>query len=224
MFNVVNPDMIVEKFGADTLRLYEMFLGPVEQSKPWDTNGIDGCHRFLKKLWKFMTNEDGTINVSGNASSKAELKALHTLIKKETADIESFSYNTTIAAFMVCLNELTKLNCDSREVKEALTVLLAPFCPHLAEEFWHLLGHTTSVCDAAWPVLNEDYLKEDSVKMMVAFNGKARFPLEFPANVTKEEAEKTALADPQAKKWMEGFTVVKVIVVPGKMINVVLKK
>ena len=224
MFNVVNPDMIVEKFGADTLRLYEMFLGPVEQSKPWDTNGIDGCHRFLKKLWKFMTNEDGTINVSGNASSKAELKALHTLIKKETADIESFSYNTTIAAFMVCLNELTKLNCDSREVKEALAVLLAPFCPHLAEEFWHLLGHTTSVCDAAWPVLNEDYLKEDSVKMMVAFNGKARFPLEFPANVTKEEAEKTALADPQAKKWMEGFTVVKVIVVPGKMINVVLKK
>ena len=224
MFNVVNPDMIVEKFGADTLRLYEMFLGPVEQSKPWDTNGIDGCHRFLKKLWKFMTNEEGTINVSANAPSKAELKALHTLIKKETADIESFSYNTTIAAFMVCLNELTKLNCDSREVKDALTVLLAPFCPHLAEEFWHLLGHTTSVCDAAWPVLNEDYLKEDSVKMMVAFNGKARFPLEFPANVTKEEVEKTALADPQAKKWMEGFTVVKVIVVPGKMINVVLKK
>ncbi len=224
MFNVVNPDMIVEKFGADTLRLYEMFLGPVEQSKPWDTNGIDGCHRFLKKLWKFMTNEDGTINATEGAASKEELKALHTLIKKVTADIEVFSYNTSIAAFMVCLNELTKLKSTSREVKEALTILLAPFCPHLAEELWHLLGKNTTVCDAPWPAFNEDYLKEDSVKMMVAFNGKARFQLEFPADVTKEDAEKAALANPQSAKWMEGFTVAKVIVVPGKMINIVLKK
>ncbi|MBQ6965846.1 MAG: leucine--tRNA ligase [Bacteroidaceae bacterium] len=257
MFNVVNPDMIVEKFGADTLRLYEMFLGPVEQSKPWDTNGIDGCHRFLKKLWKFMTQTDplcpsdispsmgrpcgegaienkpnGNLPIEGEMSegqrgsspSKEELKALHTLIKKETADIEAFSYNTTIAAFMVCLNELTKLKCTSREVKETLVILLAPFCPHLAEELWHLLGHDTCVCDAPWPAFNEEYLKEDSVKMMVAFNGKARFPLEFPADVTKEDAEKAALADPQSAKWMEGFTVAKVIVVPGKMINVVLKK
>ena len=239
MFNVVNPDMIVERFGADTLRLYEMFLGPVEQSKPWDTNGIDGCHRFLKKLWKFMTQaptaplsspEGDTVVPTIEAPSGAvggavgALKALHTLIKKETADIEAFSYNTTIAAFMVCLNELTKLKSQSREVKETLTILLAPFCPHVAEEFWHLLGHDTTVCDAPWPVLNEDYLKEDSVKMMVAFNGKARFQLEFPADVTKEEAEKAALADPQSAKWMEGFTVAKVIVVPGKMINVVLKK
>ena len=224
MFNVVNPDMIVEKFGADTLRLYEMFLGPVEQSKPWDTNGIDGCHRFLKKLWKFMTNEDGTINATDGAASKEELKALHTLIKKVTADIEVFSYNTSIAAFMVCLNELTKLKSTSREVKEALTILLAPFCPHLAEELWHLLGKNTTVCDAPWPAFNEDYLKEDSVKMMVAFNGKARFQLEFPADVTKEDAEKAALANPQSAKWMEGFTVAKVIVVPGKMINIVLKK
>ena len=219
MFNVVNPDMIVEKFGADTLRLYEMFLGPVEQSKPWDTNGIDGCHRFLKKLWKYMTS-----NEEQGAPSKEELKALHTLIKKETADIEVFSYNTTIAAFMVCLNELTKLKNSSKEVKETLSILLAPFCPHLAEELWHLLGHSTSVCDAPWPVCNEDYLKEDSVKMMVAFNGKARFPLEFPADVTKEDAEKAALENPQSAKWMEGFTVAKVIVVPGKMINIVLKK
>ncbi|MDY6258090.1 MAG: leucine--tRNA ligase [Bacteroidaceae bacterium] len=251
MFNVVNPDMIVEKFGADTLRLYEMFLGPVEQSKPWDTNGIDGCHRFLKKLWKFMTSplptspkgeenhaacsstENQTANnPNGNHSplgetvgaSKEELKVLHALIKKETADIEAFSYNTTIAAFMVCLNELTKLKSESREVKESLAILLAPFCPHLAEEFWHLLGHDTTVCDAPWPAFNEDYLKEDTVKMMVAFNGKARFPLEFPADVTKEDAEKAALADSQSQKWMEGFTVAKVIVVPGKMINVVLKK
>ena len=224
MFNVVNPDMIVEKFGADTLRLYEMFLGPVEQSKPWDTNGIDGYHRFLKKLWKCMTNEDGTINATEGAASKEELKALHTLIKKVTADIEVFSYNTSIAAFMVCLNELTKLKSTSREVKEALTILLAPFCPHLAEELWHLLGKNTTVCDAPWPAFNEDYLKEDSVKMMVAFNGKPRFQLEFPADVTKEDAEKAALANPQSAKWMEGFTVAKVIVVPGKMINIVLKK
>ena len=225
MFNVVNPDMIVEKFGADTLRLYEMFLGPVEQSKPWDTNGIDGCHRFLKKLWKFMTTEDGQIAVAeGVAPSKEELKALHTLIKKVSSDIEQFSYNTSIAAFMVCLNELTKLKSASRNVKETLVVLLAPFCPHLSEELWQLLGHETTVCDAEWPAFNEEYLKEDSVKMMVAFNGKARFPMEFPANVSSEEAEKAALENPQSAKWMEGFTVNKVIVVPGKMINVVLKK
>jgi len=224
MFNVVNPDMIVEKFGADTLRLYEMFLGPVEQSKPWDTNGIDGCHRFLKKLWKFMTTEDGQIAADNTAPSKEELKALHTLIKKVTGDIEQFSYNTSIAAFMVCLNELTKLKSASREVKEELTILLAPFCPHLAEELWHLLGHETTVCDAAWPAFNEEHLKEDAVKMMVAFNGKARFPMEFPADISKEAAEKAALENPQSAKWMEGFTVAKVIVVPGKMINIVLKK
>ena len=224
MFNVVNPDMIVEKFGADTLRLYEMFLGPVEQSKPWDTNGIDGCHRFLKKLWKFMTTEDGQIAADNTAPSKEELKALHTLIKKVTGDIEQFSYNTSIAAFMVCLNELTKLKSASREVKEELTILLAPFCPHLAEELWHLLGHETTVCDAAWPAFNEEHLKEDAVKMMVAFNGKARFPMEFPADISKEAAEKAALENPQSAKWMEGFTVAKVIVVPGKMINIVLNK
>ena len=224
MFNVVNPDMIVEKFGADTLRLYEMFLGPVEQSKPWDTNGIDGCHRFLKKFWNFFIGKDDQLVATADAPSKEELKALHTLIKKVTGDIEQFSYNTSIAAFMICLNELTKIKSTSREVKEALVVLIAPFCPHLAEELWEMLGHDTTVCDAPWPAFNDDYLKEDSVKMMVAFNGKARFPLEFPADVTKEAAEAAALADPQSAKWMEGFQVNKVIVVPGKMINIVLKK
>ncbi|MBQ9641753.1 MAG: leucine--tRNA ligase [Bacteroidaceae bacterium] len=219
MFNVVNPDMIVEKYGADTLRLYEMFLGPVEQSKPWDTNGIDGCHRFLKKLWNYMEAE-----TADKPADKAELKALHTLIKKVTTDIEQFSYNTSVAAFMVCLNELTKLKSGSKEVKETLAVLLAPFCPHLAEELWHKLGHEGSVCDAQWPAFNEEYLKEDNVKMMVAFNGKARFPMEFPADIAPADAEKAALADPQSAKWMEGFTVAKVIVVPGKMINIVLKK
>ncbi len=224
MFNVVNPDMIVEKFGADTLRLYEMFLGPVEQSKPWDTNGIDGCHRFLKKFWNFFIGKDDQLIATDAPASKEELKALHTLIKKVTGDIEQFSYNTSIAAFMICLNELTKIKSTSREVKEALVVLIAPFCPHLAEELWEMLGHNTTVCDAPWPSFNEDYLKEDSVKMMVAFNGKARFPLEFPAGVSKEEAEKAALESPQSAKWMEGMQVAKVIVVPGKMINIVLKK
>lgn len=223
MFNVVNPDMIVEKFGADTLRLYEMFLGPVEQSKPWDTNGIDGCHRFLKKLWNFYVKDD-TVQADDTEATKEERKSLHTLIKKVTQDIENFSYNTSVAAFMVCLNELTKLGSRSREVKETLTVLIAPFCPHFAEELWQMLGHETSVCDAQWAQYNEEYLKEDSVKMMVAFNGKARFPMEFPADISAADAEKAALENPQSAKWMEGFTVAKVIVVPGKMINVVLKK
>ncbi len=219
MFNVVNPDMIVEKFGADTLRLYEMFLGPVEQSKPWDTNGIDGCHRFLKKLWNYMTAE-----TTAEKASKEELKSLHTLIKKVTGDIGQFSYNTSIAAFMICLNELTKLKVSSKEVKDTLTVLLAPFCPHMAEELWERSGHTTTVCDAQWPEYNEDYLKEDSMKMMVAFNGKARFQMEFPVGTAQQAIIDAAMADPQAQKWIEGFQVVKTIVVPGKMVNVVLKK
>ena len=218
MFNVVNPDMIVEKFGADTLRLYEMFLGPVEQSKPWDTNGIDGCHRFLKKFWNYMTAETKDAEPSAQ-----EQKALHTLIKKVTGDIEQFSYNTSIAAFMICLNELTKIKSESKAVKEALAVLIAPFCPHLAEELWEMLGHATTVCDAPWPAFNEEYLKEDNMKMMVAFNGKARFPLEFPVGTEQQTIIDTALQEPQSQKWLEGFNVVKVIVVPGKMINIVLK-
>ncbi len=222
-YNVVNPDDICENFGADTLRLYEMFLGPVEQSKPWDVAGIDGCHRFLKKFWNFFIKDDQIV-ATEEAASKTELKALHTLIKKVTGDIEQFSYNTSVAAFMIALGELTKAKSTSREVKETLVVLLAPFCPHLCEELWQMLGNEGSVCDAQWPAFNEEHLKEDSVKMMVAFNGKARFPMEFPADVAKEEVEKAALENPQSAKWMEGFTVNKVIVVPGKMINIVLKK
>ena len=218
MFNVVNPDMIVEKFGADTLRLYEMFLGPVEQSKPWDTNGIDGCHRFLRKFWNYMTAE-----TKETEPTAQELKALHTLIKKVTGDIEQFSYNTSIAAFMICLNELTKIKSESKAVKETLVVLIAPFCPHLAEELWEMLGHTTTVCDAPWPAFNEEYLKEDKAKMMVAFNGKARFPMEFPVGTDQQTIIDAALAEPQSQKWLEGFSVVKVIVVPNKMINIVLK-
>ena len=219
MFNVVNPDMIVERFGADTLRMYEMFLGPVEQSKPWDTNGIDGCHRFLKKLWGLA--EKAT---DSGEPTKEELKSLHKLIKKVTEDIEKFSYNTSIAAFMICLNELNALKCQNRKVMETLTILISPFTPHLSEQIWENLGHQTSVCDAEWPEWNEEYLKEDSMKMMVAFGGKARFQVELPAGADKETCEKAALENPQSAKWLEGMTVVKVIVVPGKMINVVLKK
>jgi len=223
MFNVVNPDMIVERFGADTLRLYEMFLGPVEQSKPWDTNGIDGCHRFLKKVWALFFDKDGKLALNDAEPTRDELRSLHKLIKKVSEDIENFSFNTSVAAFMICLNELSSLKSRNRKVAEQLVILMAPFTPHLCEELWEALGHTDSVCDAEWPQFCEDYLKEDSMKMMVAFNGKARFPMEFPVGTEQQAIINAALADPQSKKWTEGFSVVKVIVVPGKMINVVLK-
>ncbi|MCQ2096181.1 MAG: leucine--tRNA ligase [Bacteroidaceae bacterium] len=219
MFNVVNPDMIVEKFGADTLRMYEMFLGPVEQSKPWDTNGIDGCHRFLVRLWNYAEKA-----VDDREPSKEELKSLHKLIKKVTDDIEHFSYNTSVAAFMICLNELTALKSTNRRVMENLAVLIAPFAPHIAEEFWEMLGHDTTICDAQWPVLNEEFLKEDSIKMMVSFNGKTRFQMEFPADADKDTIEKTVLADTQTEKYLDGKPVMKVIVVPGRMINIVHQK
>ena len=223
MFNVVNPDMIVEKYGADTLRLYEMFLGPVEQSKPWDTNGIDGCHRFLKKLWGMYFDRDGKLQASDAEPTKEELKSLHKLIKKVTADIEVFSYNTSVSAFMICLNELNQQKSHNRHVMETLAVLLAPFCPHLCEELWEALGHDTSICDAQWPEFNEEYLKEDSMNLTVSFNGKARFQLAFPADADNATIEQTVLADEQSQKYMEGKSVVKVIVVPKRIVNVVLK-
>ena len=192
MFNVVNPDMIVEKYGADTLRLYEMFLGPIEQSKPWDTNGIDGVHRFLKKLWSLFFGNDG-LKVTDGEPTPAELKAIHKLIKKVTYDIEHFSYNTSISAFMICVNELTSLKCSKQAVLEPLVILLAPFAPHITEELWHQLGHETTVCDAEWPTYNEDYLVEQSVSYVISFNGKARYNLQLPAGISKEEAEKVAL-------------------------------
>ncbi|MBQ8736602.1 MAG: leucine--tRNA ligase [Bacteroidaceae bacterium] len=224
MFNVVNPDMIVEKYGADTLRLYEMFLGPVEQSKPWDTNGIDGCHRFLKKLWGMYFDREGNLLASDAEPTKDELKSLHKLIKKVTADIEVFSYNTSVSAFMICLNELNQQKSHNRKVMETLAVLLAPFCPHLCDELWEVLGHDTSVCDAQWPEFNEEYLKEDSMNLTISFNGKARFQLSFPADADNATIEQTVLADEQSKKYMDGFTVAKVIIVPKRIVNVVLKK
>lgn len=222
MFNVVNPDMIVEKYGADTLRLYEMFLGPLEQSKPWDTNGIDGVHRFLKKLWNLFFANTDTLQITDAEPTADELKSLHKLIKKVTFDIEHFSYNTSISAFMICINELTTLKCNKKAILEPLVTLLAPFAPHIAEELWHQLGHSTSVCDAQWPEHNEEFLKEQSVVYAISFNGKARFNLELPADISREDAEKAALQHEYSAKWIEGKSIKKVIVVPGKIVNIVV--
>ena len=224
MYNVVNPDNIVEKYGADTLRLYEMFLGPINQSKPWDSNGIDGCFRFLRKAWNLFFDKAGNLAVSDEAPSKENLKTLHKLIKKVSDDIEMFSYNTSVPAFMIAVGELAQQRCNARAILEPLIVLLAPFTPHIAEELWHLMGHETTVCDAQWPAFNEEYLKEDTVTMGVSFNGKTRFTLDFPADATKDAIEQEVMQSQQAKKYLEGMQVVKVIVVPRKIVNIVLKK
>ena len=222
MFNVVNPDMIVEKYGADTLRMYEMFLGPVEQSKPWDTNGIDGCHRFLKKFWSLFYNRNGELLVTNDAPTKEELKSLHKLIKKVTADIEAFSYNTSISAFMICVNELSSLKCTKKEILKTLVVTLAPFAPHVCEELYELLGGEGSVCDAQWPVCNEEYLKEDSVTYSISFNGKTRFTLDLAADMDNATIEQTVLANENTLKYIDGKTIRKVIVVPKKIVNIVI--
>jgi len=229
MFNVVNPDMIVEKYGADTLRLYEMFLGPVEQSKPWDTNGIDGCHRFLKKFWALFygnsrENPEGKLLVDDSEPSKESLKSVHKLIKKVSQDIEVFSYNTSISAFMICVNELAQQKCKSREALKTLVILIAPFAPHIAEELWEALGEQGSVCDSKWPAWNEEYLVENSVKLGVAFNGKTRFDMEFPADADNDTIQKAVLAEERAQKYLEGFDIKKVIIVPKRMVNIVLGK
>ena len=224
MYNVVNPDMIVEKYGADTLRLYEMFLGPINQSKPWDSNGIDGCFRFLRKTWNLFYPKNGDWAVTDDEPTKDNLKTLHKLIKKVSEDIEVFSYNTSIPAFMIAVGELAQQKCTSRKVLEQLVILLAPFTPHLAEELWHTLdaSHGT-VCDAAWPKFDEKYLKEDSQTLSVSFNGKTRFTLDFPADATKETIQETTLASEQAQKYLDGKQIVKVIVVPGRIVNIVIK-
>ena len=224
MFNVVNPDMIVEKYGADTLRLYEMFLGPVEASKPWDTNGIDGCFRFLKKFWAlFYENRTDEFLPTDAEPTADNLKSLHKLIKKVTEDIENFSYNTSISAFMIAVGELAQQKCRAKQVLEQLVVLIAPFAPHIAEELWHALGNATTVCDAAWPVFNPQYLVESEVQLTVSFNGKARFQKKFAADATNDEIQAAVLADEQSAKYLDGKTVVKVIVVPKKIVNVVIK-
>ena len=221
MFNVVNPDDIVDRYGADTLRLYEMFLGPVEASKPWDTNGIDGVNRFLKKLWNLVFDGDKLRLTSEKPSAQA-LKSLHKLIKKVTTDIEVLSYNTSVAAFMICINELYTMKCRSKAIYDDLVVVLSPFAPHMGEELWHVLGHEGSVCDTRWPKWNEEYLKESQVKYTVLFNGKPRYNIEVPTGTGKDEVQRIALANPGAEKWVAGKTPKKVIVVPGKIVNVVI--
>ncbi len=218
MYNVVNPDNVVKDYGADTLRLYEMFLGPIEQSKPWDTKGIDGVHRFLKKYWGLFYDGDN-LAVNDDAPTQAELKTLHKTIKKIGEDIDNFSMNTSVSAFMIALNELKV--CRKRAILEPLTILLAPFVPHIAEETWHLLGHETSVCDAEWPTCEEKYLVEDSVNYPISFNGKVRFNMELGASLQKEEVEKAVMADERTQKQLEGKAVKKVIVVIGRIVNIV---
>lgn len=220
MFNVVNPDDIIDNYGADTLRLYEMFLGPLEQSKPWDTNGIDGVNRFLKRLWGLFFDGD-KLNISNEKPTADELKTLHKTIKKVSYDIENFSYNTSVSAFMICLNELYETKCNKKAILEPLSIILAPFAPHIAEEMYHLLGNTNSVCDAQWPQHKEEYLQESSVTYPISFNGKVRFTLEMPTDMSKEDVEKTALANEQTAKYLKGKTPKKVIVVPGKIVNIV---
>ena len=221
MFNVVNPDDVVEKFGADTLRLYEMFLGPLEQSKPWDTNGIDGVSRFLRKLWNLFFNGD-VFSVSEEQPTAEELKTLHKLIKKIGQDIEAFSFNTSVAAFMICVNELTSMKCNKKAILSDLIITVASFAPHIAEELWHRLGNESSIFNTEFPKLNEEYLKENNAKYTVSFNGKARFTIEFPVDTPKEEIEKVVLAHESSQKWLEGKTPKKVIVVPNKIVNIVI--
>ncbi|MBQ2224889.1 MAG: leucine--tRNA ligase [Prevotella sp.] len=224
MYNVVNPDDIIAEYGADTLRLYEMFLGPVEASKPWDTNGIDGCFRFLKKFWNLYW-EKGTDNIVADEEVKPEsIKTVHKLIKKVSEDIEKFSYNTSISAFMIAVNELGQQKCHNHELLKLLTILIAPFAPHIAEELYHLMGGEGTVCDAQWPSYDEKYLVESEMQLTISFNGKARFQMSFPADATNDQIQESVLKDEKSQKYLEGFQILKVIIVPKKIVNIVLKK
>ena len=223
MYNVVNPDLVVERYGADTLRLYEMFLGPINQSKPWDSNGIDGCSRFLRKMWNLFFDKAGNFIPDNAEPTDDNLRSLHKLIKKVSDDMEIFSYNTSISAFMIAVGEFAAQRCTSRRILEQLVILVAPFAPHIAEELWEKLGNRRSVCDAAWPESDEKYLRTNDVTLSVSFNGKTRFTLSFPVDATKEEIEKEALSCEQSKKYLDGKTVVKVIVVPGRIVNIVVR-
>jgi leucyl-tRNA synthetase len=222
LYNVQNPDELIEKYGADTLRLYEMFLGPIEQSKPWDTKGIEGVFRFIKKFWRLFHNGENELELSDAEPTKDELKVLHKTIKKLQEDIERFSFNTGVSAFMICTNELADLKCNKRAILEPLTVLIAPYAPHLAEELWQLLGHNETVVDAVYPEFNEEYLKESNFSYPVSFNGKMRFKIDLPVDMGKEEVEKAVLAAEEAQRWLEGKTVRKIIVVPKRIVNVVV--
>jgi leucyl-tRNA synthetase len=222
MWNVVNPDQIIEQYGADTLRLYEMFLGPIDQAKPWDTNGIEGVHKFLRKFWRLFFDSKEQPELSNAKTNKNELKVLHKTIKKIQEDIERFSFNTSVSAFMICLNELNDLKCNKRAILEPLVILLAPFAPHIAEEIWSNLGHQESVTVATFPVFDEKYLKEDTVTYPVSFNGKTRFSMDVPANYNEKQVEKAALSNEACQKWLEGKTPKKIIIVLNKIVNIVV--
>jgi len=219
MFNVVNPDYIVEQYGADTLRMYEMFLGPLEQSKPWDTNGIDGVHKFLRKYWRLFHTRTGEWAVTDEKATEKELKTLHKTIKKIREDIENFSFNTSVAAFMICINELGE--CHKREILEPLTILLNPFAPHITEQLWSMLGHEDSVCDAKYPLCEEKYLVESAFEYPVMINGKLRFKQEYPLTASPADIQADIVTKEEAQKWLEGAAPKKIIVVPGKIINIV---
>ncbi|MEM8585835.1 MAG: class I tRNA ligase family protein, partial [Bacteroidota bacterium] len=221
-YNVINPDDICERYGVDCFRMYEMFLGPLDQAKPWSVSGIDGVYRFLRRFWGLFYDEDGKMSVVDTQAGKAEMKALHTCIQKVTDDIEKLSFNTCVSAFMVASNELNKLKANQRTVLELLVRLIAPFAPHLAEELYRALGHTTSVHHAEWPVFEPEWLVEDSVTLPIAFNGKTRFTLEFPADADKATVEEAVLANEQVKQQIGDKSVRRVIVVPGRMVNMVV--
>ena len=221
-YNVVNPDDIIERYGADTLRLYEMFLGPLEQFKPWNTNGIDGVRKFLSKLWRLFHNEQGSFIVSDAEPSKDELKTLHKTIKKAEDDIEQYSFNTSVSAFMICVNELSALKCNNRAILEDLLVVVSPYAPHISEELWRLLGHETSINNASYPVYNEDFLKEDDIEYPVMINGKMRAKIKLSVDLNPKQIEESALANETVQKWLEGKVPKKVIVVPKKIVNLVI--
>lgn len=221
-YNVVNPDIIIDQYGADTLRLYEMFLGPIEQSKPWDTHGIDGVYKFLRKFWRLFLNAQNELSLSQDTPTVAELKTLHKTIKKIGEDIERFSLNTSVSAFMICTNELIELKCNKQSILEPLLILLAPFAPHITEELWAAINNKGTIADASWPVLNEEFLKEDQILYPVSFNGKMRFKLELPVDMSPKEIEEIVIKHELAQKWLDGKTPKKVIVVPKRIINVVV--
>ncbi|MDD4436406.1 MAG: class I tRNA ligase family protein, partial [Bacteroidales bacterium] len=222
MYNVVNPDTICQRYGADTLRMYEMFLGPLEQSKPWDTNGIDGVHRFLKKFWRLFFDKEGKLAINSQTPEDKELKILHNLIRKVEEDIENFSFNTTISAFMISVNQLTDLDCHKRMILEPLVILIAPYAPHIAEELWSLLGNEPSVANASFPEFKPEYIKEQTFEYPVSFNGRLRFKKILDLGLTIEEIERLVREDERTKKYIEGQLIRKIIVVPQKIINIVI--
>jgi len=221
-YNVQNPDDLIERYGADTFRLYEMFLGPIESHKPWDTNGIEGVFRFMRKFWKLYHNEQNEFEVSDAEPTKAELKVLHQTIKKVADDIERFSFNTTVSQFMICTNELTDLKCHKKAILEPLTVLISSYAPHIAEELWSNFGHKESISTAEYPEFKEEYVKENNFAYPVSFNGKMRFKMELPVDMNPKQVEEAVLANPEAEKWLQGKAPKKVIVVPKRIVNVVI--